>query len=487
MKREGVEQSVKIKGGKMKNMIHKTRNKFLLSVLMLLAVNCSFNTSYSQELPYDHPDKKKFSATVVIQNGEEKMVNGYGEMSFGEAYFSRPLPERVERGYTYTVSSRGVNYPEKSNEENAGVRFNITYKDVILGSGTGFDDPSLGQQRRDALNGAFQYLSSIINNTGQADVQIDPSFFQNISPGNTPPLATSVAPSNASRGFNDCLAFRHLNSGTDPSNSLPDGILSFNFGSNINYSYNVNGQPTNNQYDFFTVALHEIIHMLGFTSYVAANGGSQAAANVFTAFDEFILDPGYNPLLVTSGSGSSLVVSVPQVSYLTSNDLWFDNMNGAITPVHSPSSFSASSLDHFDNSRSTNGKFVMNNSLSKGEYYRNLHPEEAMALVRLGYDINVSLATSVEDMPQSNSDARIYPNPATSGEGVKINLQGVNKPEILVVVYDMLGRISYSKVIMNKGSGPLTAIDPHNNLAPGMYIVVGSSKDELFNQKLVIE
>lgn len=87
----------------------------------------------------------------------------------------------------------------------------------------------------------------------------------------------------------------------------------------------------------------------------------------------------------------------------------------------------------------------------------------------------------------SNSIIPIYPNPATSGEGVKINLQGVNKPEILVVVYDMLGRVSYSKVVMNNGSGPLTAIDPHNNLAPGMYIVIGSSKDELFNQKLVIE
>lgn len=61
---------------------------------------------------------------------------------------------------------------------------------------------------------------------------------------------------------------------------------------------------TNSQYDFYTVALHEIIHMLGFTSYVAANGGSRATFNVFTAFDEFILDPGYNPLLVSSGSES---------------------------------------------------------------------------------------------------------------------------------------------------------------------------------------
>ncbi len=480
---EKVEVSVNKEGGIMKTMTQNNRRNYFS---LLVIAFCSSSSVYSQELNYDHPDKKKFTSTVIFQNGEEKMMNGYGEVIYGEEYFSRPLAERVDLGYTYVVSSRGVNYPEKSNEENTGVRFNITFKDVILGNGTGFDDPTYGSQRRDALSAAFRYFSDIINNSGQADVQIDPSFFQNISPGSTPPLATSVAPSNASRGFNDCLAFRHLNSGTDPSNSLPDGILSFNFGNNINYNYDYSGAPTNSQYDFYTVAIHEIMHMLGFTSYCNADGTSQAANNVFTAFDEFLLNPSYSPLLVTSGSGSGLTVAVPQASYLTSNDLWFDNLNGVSTPVYAPSTFSAASIDHFDNLRSTD-KFVMNYSLSKGEYYRYLHQDEANALVRLGYDINISMATAVEDLPQSNSDARIYPNPATSGEGVKINLQGVNKPEILVVVYDMLGRVSYSKVVMNKGSGPLTAIDPHNNLAPGMYIVIGSSKDELFNQKLVIE
>lgn len=471
----------------MKVKLLKSMKKNLFHFLLLLSPCFLFQPASAQEnLPFDHPDKKLFTATVVMENGQEKMMNGYGEVSFGEEYFSKQLAERVEHGFTYVVSSKGVNN-EKSGAENTGVKFNITYKDVILGNGTGFDDPVYGAQRRDALNAAFQYLSGIINNSGEADVQIDPSFFQNISPGNTPPLATSVAPSNASRGFNDCLAARHLISGNDPSGSLPDGMLSFNFGSNINYNYIFLDAPSNSQYDFYTVAIHEIIHMLGFTSYCDASGGSQAAANVFTAFDEFLLNPSSDPLLVITGSGSSMTVNVPQVSYLTSNNLLFENMNGVITPVYSPSIFSASSLDHFDNLRSNSGKFIMNNSLSKGEYYRNLHPDEAFALVRLGYDINISVATSVADMQESNADAKIYPNPATAGDGISINLHGVKNPEILIVVYDMLGRISYSKVVINKGSLPLVAIDPHNNLAPGMYIVIGSTKDELFNQKLIIE
>ena len=77
---------------------------------------------------------------------------------------------------------------------------------------------------------------------------------------------------------------------------------------------------------FADTVLHEIIHMLGFTSYCNADGSSQASANVYTSFDEFLLDPSNNPLLVTSGSGSGMTVSVPQVSYLTSNNLSFENM-----------------------------------------------------------------------------------------------------------------------------------------------------------------
>jgi hypothetical protein len=86
----------------------------------------------------------------------------------------------------------------------------------------------------------------------------------------------------------------------------------------------------------------------------------------------------------------------------------------------------------------------------------------------------------------SGEFSTLYPNPATSGSAIQIDAPQVDAPEILVIVYDMLGRESYSKVVMNAGPGPLTAIDPYHNLKPGMYIVVGSSRNELFNQKLVI-
>ncbi|MFC2176148.1 T9SS type A sorting domain-containing protein [Bacteroidota bacterium] len=83
--------------------------------------------------------------------------------------------------------------------------------------------------------------------------------------------------------------------------------------------------------------------------------------------------------------------------------------------------------------------------------------------------------------------SNLYPNPSSVAEGVQINIGKVEAQEILVIVYDMTGRESYSKVILNKGQGPITAIDPYHNLSPGIYLVIGSTKEELFNRKLIIE
>jgi hypothetical protein len=129
----------------------------------------------------------------------------------------------------------------------------------------------------------------------------------------------------------------------------------------------------------------------------------------------------------------------------------------------------------------------MHPSLSRGQQFRLLNDHEVTVLGLLGYDVDHSMATAIDNNDEFEGvDGNLYPNPASHQGPVQINIGKVKEQEILVVVYDMMGRQSYSKVILNQGAGPVTAIDPYNNLAPGMYVVVGSTRDELFNQKLVI-
>ena len=84
---------------------------------------------------------------------------------------------------------------------------------------------------------------------------------------------------------------------------------------------------------------------------------------------------------------------------------------------------------------------------------------------------------------------KIYPNPATNGSDVKLELSGLPaSKEVLVVVNNVLGQQMYSKVILTDGNGEIIeAIDPYNQLPPGAYVIVAASDDKLLSKRLVIQ
>lgn len=58
---------------------------------------------------------------------------------------------------------------------------------------------------------------------------------------------------------------------------------------------------------------------------------------------------------------------------------------------------------------------------------------------------------------------------------------------MVVVLYDILGNEVFSKVIFrDQKDNVMQAIDPYNELNPGVYFIVATSRDEFLNQKLVI-
>lgn len=81
----------------------------------------------------------------------------------------------------------------------------------------------------------------------------------------------------------------------------------------------------------------------------------------------------------------------------------------------------------------------------------------------------------------------IYPNPANSDSPMNLSIKGLENQEILVVVKDISGREFYSKVIITTSKDQLEAIDTEHRLAAGTYIVIASSNNKVYSQKLIIK
>ncbi|MFT4544229.1 MAG: hypothetical protein ACI9UR_001393 [Bacteroidia bacterium] len=451
---------------------------------IICLIAASFSSIVAQEVSFDQNHSTDGAIHLKMTNGDEIPVDAFGnELQLHEVF--RLSPEEIlTNGWGKTIK-RSEN--ADSYRASGGPQFNLIYLDQANVTGAGFDDPSKGAERREALEAAFQYYSSLIEDIGTADIEIRESFSAH---PNSNPFGFSAAYYFGSKGFNQPFTKTHIASGNDPYEAYPDGYLQFNFHPDLNYNYNVNGNPSAQQYDFYTIALHEIMHLLGFTSYATDNGESAASPDVFTTFDEHLADFNKNDLYNVFGSGASTTVTVADNVSLTNNQIWFELYSGEHAPVYSPTSFGGSSLDHFDNDRSEDGAYLMHPSLTSGDAFKMLHQDEVRVLEKMGFQVNYSIATAIHDHDH-NAPAKVrsglYPNPAYSSDGIQIDLGDIDATEVLVIVYDMMGRQAYSKVILNAGSGPVTAIDPHNKLTPGMYIVVGSTKNELFNEKLVIK
>lgn len=84
-------------------------------------------------------------------------------------------------------------------------------------------------------------------------------------------------------------------------------------------------------------------------------------------------------------------------------------------------------------------------------------------------------------------DISIYPNPVSSSENVNIVIQHSLNEEVLVVVTDVTGKDSYSKVIITGETGEtVSGLDIENRLAPGVYLITATSKQNIYSKKLII-
>lgn len=68
-----------------------------------------------------------------------------------------------------------------------------------------------------------------------------------------------------------------------------------------------------------------------------------------------------------------------------------------------------------------------------------------------------------------------------------ILLNNYQSEEILVVVEDIMGVNTYSKIVFQNQTAVLKAADPYKRIASGVYTVIACSRNEIYNQKIVID
>ena len=127
---------------------------------------------------------------------------------------------------------------------------------------------------------------------------------------------------------------------------------------------------------------------------------------------------------------------------------------------------------------------------------KDINPYDGISYYRLkqtDFDgkFSYSNIVSVEFEPENSRmlDLTVFPNPAKNGNPIYLKFDGVETAkEILVVVKDIVGKEWYSKVVItSETDNSVFAIDHYNNIAPGVYIVIGTSDDGIYYKKIVIE
>jgi hypothetical protein len=155
----------------------------------------------------------------------------------------------------------------------------------------------------------------------------------------------------------------------------------------IDYYYGTDGKPGPNQYDFVTIALHELGHGFGMIGYITPSGsGYRAPGPSLCDFDARIRT-GSNSFPWAQNPPAS---SSSAISAVTSGDLYFDGDAHKDIKLYAPTSYSqGSSVYHLDESTYPAGhaNSLMTPMLGNGEAIHSVGLYLCDTLQTIGYTI----------------------------------------------------------------------------------------------------
>jgi hypothetical protein len=209
-------------------------------------------------------------------------------------------------------------------------------------------------------------------------------------------LASASSPrvNTSTSGFYGTVVQQKIIAGTDANGSQADGTVTFNFVVNPwGYGNTINGK----QYDFESVAMHELLHAVGWTDNLRA-AGKNTGVN-WSSYDQFI----------TNSTGVAAVNSTTYKFNTTLNPnitggnggLYFNGPNavaaygGKPVPIYTPPKYDGgSSIAHTDDNTfdgKTQPRDLMNAQDPHGPAPRTLSDIDRGVLLDLGYTLVTAL------------------------------------------------------------------------------------------------
>jgi hypothetical protein len=224
---------------------------------------------------------------------------------------------------------------------------------------------------------------------------------------------------------------------------------------------------------------------------------------------------------VGGGGGASTLIDIGGVDVWTAS---LGNANGPLTITQATPlpieliSFTASALDSgvkldWSTATETNNDFFTIQRTTDGTKYDDVEkisgagnssfvinyscidrsPYEGKSYYRLKQtDFNGVFSTSVlipaDYKSSSDFSFDLYPNPVMHSENIQISIKEKEQKEILVVVYDVNGKESYSKVMITEINGNnVFAVDNSSQLSPGVYLITATSQQKVYSKRLIVQ
>jgi len=155
----------------------------------------------------------------------------------------------------------------------------------------------------------------------------------------------------------------------------------------IDYYYGVDANPGPNQYDFVTIALHELGHGFGMIGYITNSGSGYRIPGPAGAVFDTLIRKGEDSFPWKTNPPTN---SLEAIAAITSEDLYFEGKKFQNTKLYAPTGYSqGSSVYHLDESTypAGNPDSLMTPMLGNGEAIHSVGRLMCDCLRSIGYEI----------------------------------------------------------------------------------------------------